>query len=60
MKEPPKYDEAVKNIQHQKVSGLVGQDDVYCIYLKYWDTLSTYHTCPKIWKFSLKIMLYVW
>ena len=22
----------------------------YCIYPKYWDTLSTYHTCPKIWK----------
>ena len=22
---------------------------IYCIYLKYWNTLSTYHTCPKIW-----------
>ena len=22
---------------------------VYCIFPKYWDTLSTYHTCPKIW-----------
>ena len=22
----------------------------YTIYSKYWDTLSTYHSCPKIWK----------
>ena len=25
---------------------------IYCIDLKYWDTLSTFHTCPKTWNTS--------
>ena len=38
----------------------------YRIYLQYWDTLSTYHICPKIWNslfyyllMCLKILLYL-
>ena len=29
------------------------------IYPKYWDTLSTYHTCPKIWNSPFYYLLYL-
>ena len=41
-------------------------EKTYSIYRKYWDTLSTYHTSPKIWNspyysllMHLKYLLYV-
>ena len=36
------------NVELDQLLHSVASDLVYRIYPKYWDTLSTYHTCPKI------------